>query len=165
MITILLQFYPCYYFELSFYSCTCWLPAISVLNLIIFFCYSNLLLKMRRWAGIFRRRVLGYVLPLLSFLWSYGVFHYSVSLRTVIVFRDITYIIIILYSWCLIICEYFLSYVWNNWSKIIHMMSTWFWHKNQVRHELLWGALLIVLAVRLPLLYKVGKKILQLKGD
>jgi E3 ubiquitin-protein ligase DOA10 len=32
------------------------------------------------------------------FLWSYGVFHRSVSLRVDIVFRDITYVIIILSS-------------------------------------------------------------------
>jgi hypothetical protein len=38
------------------------------------------------------------VLPRLPFLWSYGVFSYSVSLRVVVVFRDITYVIIILYS-------------------------------------------------------------------
>jgi hypothetical protein len=53
------------------------------------------------------------VLPRVSFLWSYGVFRYSVPLRVVIVFRDITYVII-LYSWHLVIYEHFWSYVWNN---------------------------------------------------
>jgi hypothetical protein len=43
-------------------------------------------------------RVLGYVLPRLSFLWCYGVFRCSIPLRVVIVFGDTTYIIIILYS-------------------------------------------------------------------
>jgi hypothetical protein len=38
------------------------------------------------------------VLPRLSFLWSYGVFRYSVPLRIVIGFRDTIYVIIILYS-------------------------------------------------------------------
>jgi hypothetical protein len=114
LLTILLQFYPCYYLALSFYSCTCWVPTISILNLAISPCYSNLLLRRRRWTGILRRWVLGYVLPRLSFQWSYGVFRYSVSLRIVIVFRDITYVIIILYSWHMVICEYFWPYVWNN---------------------------------------------------
>jgi hypothetical protein len=31
----------------------------------------------------------------MEFLWSYEVFHYSISIRVVIIFRDITYIIII----------------------------------------------------------------------
>jgi hypothetical protein len=60
------------------------------------------------------------------------VFHCSVLLRVVIVFRDTTYVIIILYSWHLVICEHFWLYVWNNWSRVINTMSTWFWHKNRV---------------------------------
>jgi hypothetical protein len=36
LLILLLQFYPCYYLALSFYSCTCWVPTISVLNLAIF---------------------------------------------------------------------------------------------------------------------------------
>jgi hypothetical protein len=50
----------------------------------------------------------------------------------IIVFRDTIYVIIILYSWHLVICEHFWPYVWNNWSWVMHMMSTWFWHKNRV---------------------------------
>jgi hypothetical protein len=107
LLTILVQFYPCYYLALSFYSCTCWVPTIIVLNLAIFPCYSNWLLRRRRWTIILWWGVLGYVLPHLPFLWSYGVFRCSVSLRVGIVFRDITYIIIILYLWHLIICEHF----------------------------------------------------------
>jgi hypothetical protein len=104
----LLQLYPCCYLALSFYFCTCWVPTISVLNLAIFSCYSNLLLRRRGWTGILRRGVLGYVLPRLSFLWCYGVFRCSVPLRVVIVFRDtICVIIIILYLWHLVICEHF----------------------------------------------------------
>jgi hypothetical protein len=88
---------------------------------------------MRGWTRILRRGVLGYVLPRLSFLWCYGVFCCSVPLRVVIVFRDTIYvIIIILYLWQLVICEPFWPYVWNNWSWVMHMMSTWFWCKNWV---------------------------------
>jgi hypothetical protein len=36
LLILLLQFYPCYYLALSFYSCTCWVPTISVLNHAIF---------------------------------------------------------------------------------------------------------------------------------
>jgi hypothetical protein len=35
-----------------------------------------------------------------------------------------------LYSWHLVICEHFWSYVCNNWSWVMHTMSTWFWHKT-----------------------------------
>jgi hypothetical protein len=49
LLTILLQFYTCYYLALSFYSCTHGLPTISVLNLAIFPCYSDLLLE-RGWS-------------------------------------------------------------------------------------------------------------------
>jgi hypothetical protein len=120
LLIILLQLYPCYYLALSFYSCTCWVPTINVLNLAIFPCYSNLLLRRRGWTGIFWRGVLGYVLPRLSFLWCYGVF------------RDTIYVIIIFYLWHLVICEHLWSHVWNNWSWVMHTMSTWFWHKNPV---------------------------------
>jgi hypothetical protein len=94
--------------------------------------YSNLLFRRRGWTGILRWVVLGYVLPRLSFLWCYGVFCRSVPLRVIIVFRDTTCVIIILYSWHLVIYEYFWPYVWNNWSWVMHTMSTLFWHKNQV---------------------------------
>jgi hypothetical protein len=94
--------------------------------------FSPLLLKRRRWTGILRWGILGYVLPRLPFLWCYGVFRCSVSLRVIIVPRDIIYVIIILYSWHLVICDYFWSYVWNNWSWVMYTMSTWFWHKNRV---------------------------------
>jgi hypothetical protein len=132
LLTILLQFYPCYYLALSFYLCTSWVPTIGVLKLAIFSCYSNLVLRKRRWTGILRRGVLGYMLPRLPFLWCYEVFRYFISLRVVIVFRDIIYVIIILYSWYLNICEQFWPYVWNNWSWVMHVLSIWFWHKNRV---------------------------------
>jgi hypothetical protein len=114
------------------FSCTCWVSTISALNLVIFPWYLNLLLRRRRWTGILGRGLLGYVLPWLPFLWCYGVFRCSVSLRVITVFRDIIYVIIILYSWHLVICERFWPYVWNKWSWVMHMMSTWFWHKNWV---------------------------------
>jgi hypothetical protein len=130
LLIILLQFYPCYYLALLFYPCTCWVPTISVLNHVIFPCYSNLLLRRRRWTGILWRRVLGYVLPRLPLLWSYGVFHCSVSLRIIIIFRDITYVIILLYSWHLVIYEHFLSICVEQLILGIHTMSTWFWYKT-----------------------------------
>jgi hypothetical protein len=128
----LLILYPCYYLALSFYSYTYWVPTISVLNLAIFSYNSNLLLRRRGWTRILWWGVLGYVLLRLSFLWCYGLFRYFILLRVNIVFRDTTYVIIILYSWDLVICEHFCPYVWNNWSCIMHTMSTWFWHKNWV---------------------------------
>jgi hypothetical protein len=36
----------------------------------------------------------------------------------------------------MVICEHFWPYVWNNWSWVMHMMSTWFWHKNRVWQHL-----------------------------
>jgi hypothetical protein len=62
-----------------------------------FFCYSNLLLRRRGWTGILQRGVLGYVLSRLSFLWCYGVFRCSITLRVILAFKDIIYVIIILY--------------------------------------------------------------------
>jgi hypothetical protein len=82
---------------ISFISCTYWVPTISVLNLAIFPCHSSLLLRRRRWTGILQRGVLGYASPRLPFLWCYGVFRYSVSPRVTLVFKDINYVIIILY--------------------------------------------------------------------
>jgi hypothetical protein len=54
------------------------------------------------------------MLPQLPFLWSYGVFCYSVLLRVVIVFRDITYVIIILFRDMWLSVNTFGLYVWNN---------------------------------------------------
>jgi hypothetical protein len=131
LLTILLQFYLCYYLALSFCSCTYRVPTISVLNLAIFPCYSNLLPRWR-WTRILWWRVLGCVLPRLPFLWSYGVFRYSISLRVIIVFKDIIYVINILYSWHFVICEDFLSVCVEQLILGVHTMSTWFWHKNRV---------------------------------
>jgi hypothetical protein len=94
---------------ISFISFTCWVIIISVLNLAIFSCYSNVLLRRRRWTGILWWGVLGCVLPRLSFLWSHGVIRCSISLRVLVVSRDIIYVIIILYLWYLVICEHFWS--------------------------------------------------------
>jgi hypothetical protein len=82
---------------ISFISCTYWVPTISVLNLAIFPCHSNLLLRRTGWIGILQRGVLGYASPRLPFLWCYGVFRYSILLRVVLAFKDIIYVIIILY--------------------------------------------------------------------
>jgi hypothetical protein len=70
-----------------------------------------------------RLRVAPVVVPVV--LWS-------LPLRVVIFFGDTIYVIIILYSWHFVICEHFWSYVLNNWSWVMHTMSTWFWHKNWV---------------------------------
>jgi hypothetical protein len=138
LLILLLQVYPCCYLALSFYSYTYWVPTISVPNIAISPYYSNLLLRRRGWTGILRRGVLGYVLPRLTFLWCYGVFHCFIPLRVIIAFRHTIYvIIIILYSWHLVICEPFWLYVWNNWSWVMHTMSTWFWCKNRVWHFIL----------------------------
>jgi hypothetical protein len=123
---------PRYYPYISFIYCTCWVPTRSVLNLVVFPCYSNLLLRRRRWTTILWWGALCYVLPRLSFFWCYGVFLCSIPLRVILVFRDIIHVIIIVYSWHLVICEHFWSYVWNNWSWIMHTMSTWFWRKNRI---------------------------------
>jgi hypothetical protein len=105
---------PYHYLYISFVYCTCWVPTISVLNLAIFPCYSNLLLRRRRWIVILRRGVLGYMLPQLLFLWFYRVFRYSVSLRVVLVFKDIIYVIIILY----------IRDIWLSVSTFGHMCGT-----------------------------------------
>jgi hypothetical protein len=47
LLTALLPHWSCYYPCISFYSCTCLVPTISVLNLAIFPYHTNLLL--RRW--------------------------------------------------------------------------------------------------------------------
>jgi hypothetical protein len=47
-------------------------------------------------------------------------------LRVIIVFRDIIYVIIILYLCHLIICEHIWPYVLNNRSWVMHTVSTWF---------------------------------------
>jgi hypothetical protein len=90
----LIPYLPCYYLDISFISCICWVSTISVLNLAIFPRYSNLLLR-RKWrTGILRRGVLGYASP--PVVRSYGVISLP-PLRVVLVFKDIIYVIIILY--------------------------------------------------------------------
>jgi hypothetical protein len=82
LLVLLLQFYPCYYLALSFYSCTCWVPTISVLNLGIF----PLVLKpaaqkeMMNWYSSTkssRLRVAPVVVPMV--LWSLPLFHSAES--------------------------------------------------------------------------------------
>jgi hypothetical protein len=94
----LIPYLPCYYLYISIISCTCWVPTISVLSLTIFPCYSNLLLRRKWWTGILRRGVLAYASPRLPFLWCYGVFRCSIPLRVILVFKDIIYVINILYT-------------------------------------------------------------------
>jgi hypothetical protein len=76
--------------------------------------YFPLLLRRRRWTGILQRGVLGYMLPQLPFLWCYGVFRCSVLLRVILVFKDIIYVIIILY----------IHDIWLSVSSFGHMGGT-----------------------------------------
>jgi hypothetical protein len=97
-------------------------------------CCTNPLHRRRRWTRILWWAVLGYALLRLLFLWCYGVFCYFVSfrMRVALVSRDIIYVINILYLWHLVICEHFWSVCVEQVILSIHMMSTWFWHKNRV---------------------------------
>jgi hypothetical protein len=54
------------------------------------------------------------MLPQLPFLWCYEVFHYSISLRVAVVFKDIIYEIIILY----------IRDIWLSVSTFGHMCGT-----------------------------------------
>jgi hypothetical protein len=131
LLMILLQFYPCYYLALSFYSCTCWVPTISVLNLDISPCRTKSLLRRWRWTGILRWGVRDYALPDCC---SYGVLESSAipfDMRVVLVFKDIIYIINILYSWHLVICDHFLCTCVEQLILGIHTMITWFCLQNQ----------------------------------
>jgi hypothetical protein len=69
----------------------------------------------------------------LMFLWCYGVFLCSIPFRkrVILVIRDIIYVINILYSWYLVIYEYFWSVCVEQMILGIHTMSTWFWHKKR----------------------------------
>jgi hypothetical protein len=116
----LILYLPCYYLFITFISCTCWVPTISVLNLAIFPLLLKLAAQKEKMDWNSSMRVLGYVLPRLPFLWSCEAFRYSVSLRDVVVFRDNIYVIIILYSRHLAICKHFWPYVWNNRSILGH---------------------------------------------
>jgi hypothetical protein len=98
LLTVLYLIYLIITVCISFISCTCWVPSISVLSLAIFPYYSNLLLRRRRWTGFLWWGVLGYASPQLPFLWGYGVFHCSVLVRVILVFKDNIYVIIILYN-------------------------------------------------------------------
>jgi hypothetical protein len=89
LLTALCLIFPFHYLYISFIYCTCWVPIISVLNLAIFPCHSNLLLRRRRWTGILQQGVLGYALPRLLFLWCYGVSRCSISLRVIFVLKNI----------------------------------------------------------------------------
>jgi hypothetical protein len=56
----------------------------------------------------------------------------SFRMRVIFVFRDIIYVINILYSWHLVICEHFLSICVEQLILCIHTMGTWFCLQNQV---------------------------------
>jgi hypothetical protein len=75
----------CYYALHIIYSCTYWVPTISVLNIAIFFCYSNLLLRRWRWNEILWWGVLSLRCPD-CFPVDYGVFWCFAFTRVILVF-------------------------------------------------------------------------------
>jgi hypothetical protein len=98
-------------------------------------CCTNLLLRRWRWTRFLRWGVLDYALPQLMFLWCYRVFRCSIFLESHLVFKDIIYVINILYSSHLIICEQFWFVCVEQLILGIHTMSTrfclqnWVWQK------------------------------------
>jgi hypothetical protein len=52
--------------------------------------------------------------PQLPLLWCYGVFRYSISLRVILVLKDIIYVIIIFY----------IRDIWLSVSTLFHMCGT-----------------------------------------
>jgi hypothetical protein len=123
-----MPYLPWYYLCISYFSCTWWVPTISVFNLAIFPCCS----EGEDEQEFFDEEVYATCCPGCR---SCGVMESSTipsCLTVIVVFRDIIYVIIILYSWHLVICKHFWPYVWNNWSWVMHTMSSWFWHKNGV---------------------------------
>jgi hypothetical protein len=77
LLILLLRFYPCCYLALSFYSCICWVPTISVLNLAIFALLLKLVAqkeRMDRYSSMRSSRlcVASVVVPVV--LWSLPLF-------------------------------------------------------------------------------------------
>jgi hypothetical protein len=130
IINFFLDITPC----IIIYSCTCWVPTISVLNLTISPFYTNLLL--RRWwrVGILRRGALDLRCPGCCSCGVMESFNVLFHKRVALVFRDIIYVINILYSWHLALWEHFWSMCMEQIILGTHVMSTWFWHKNRVWH-------------------------------
>jgi hypothetical protein len=82
LLILLLQFYTCCYLALSFYSCTCWVPTISVLNLAIFLLLLKPAAQKERmdWNSSMRSsrlRVAPVVVPMK--LWSLTLLHFTES--------------------------------------------------------------------------------------
>jgi hypothetical protein len=92
-----MSYLPCHYLCISFIYCTCWVPIISLLNLAIFSCYSNLLLRRRRCTAILRRAILGYVLPRLSFCGVMESFTVPFHSKSSYSLKTLFFVIIILY--------------------------------------------------------------------
>jgi hypothetical protein len=63
----------------------------------------------------------------------------------ILVFRDIIYVIDILYSGNLAICEHFVAVCVEQLILGIQTMSTWFWHKNRRNASLVRRVLSLVL--------------------
>jgi hypothetical protein len=108
-LSALLQLYfvniPC----ISIYSCTSSVPTISVLNLAIFPCYSNLLLRRWRWTGISLMRSSRLALPRLFYcgLWSLPLFCFHkchLSLWRHYLCYNYTLFVTIGYLWTFVVC-------------------------------------------------------------
>jgi hypothetical protein len=81
LLILLLQYYRCYYLALSFYSCTCWVSTISVLNLAIFPLLLKHVAQKKRMDWNFSTRssrlhVAPVVVPV---VWSLPLFHFAES--------------------------------------------------------------------------------------
>jgi hypothetical protein len=91
-------FLPCYYYlALSFYSCTCRVPTISVLNLAISPCCTNLLLRRWRWTEILWWGVLVLALSRLLFLWCLEPSIIQLCKRVFLLLRYNIYVINVLF--------------------------------------------------------------------
>jgi hypothetical protein len=93
----LLPFYPCYYLALSFYSCTCRVPTISVLNLAIFPLLLKPVAQKERmdWNSLMSSILCVALVVVPVVLWSLPLFHFAECHHSL---RDSIYVIIILYS-------------------------------------------------------------------
>jgi hypothetical protein len=86
LLIFLLQFYTRCYLALSFYSCTCWVPTISVLNLAIFPLLLKPIAQKERmdWNSSTRSSRLRVALVVVPVeLWSLPLFRFTVSHHSV----------------------------------------------------------------------------------
>jgi hypothetical protein len=109
---ILITFLPCYYYlALSFYSCTCWVPTISVLNLAIFHLLSKpAAQKVKMDMKKFFNKESRLALPWFLFLWCFGAFHCSALRENWLcpwrhyLYNNYTFFMTFGYLWTLYVC-------------------------------------------------------------